>query len=83
MGSLVPKPERLLTLGAHAQRGLLYSVCACVCVCLSVTSLTAGPLAYGYKVRYESIKCCIEGFRLVDFTKNTSFKGLFAHHNKL
>jgi len=28
----------LLTLGAHAQRGLLYLVCVsvCVCVCLSV-----------------------------------------------
>ena len=33
----------LLTLGAHAQRGLLYlvclSVCVCVCVCVSMTIL--------------------------------------------
>ena len=27
----------LLTLGAHAQRGLRYLVCVCVCVCVSVT----------------------------------------------
>ena len=26
----------LLTLGAHAQRGLQYSVCLCVCVCVCV-----------------------------------------------
>ena len=46
----------LLTLGAHAQRGLQYSVClcVCVCVCVSVTSLTATPLTHRYKVRYES-----------------------------
>ena len=25
-----------------------------MCVCVCVTSLTATPLAYGYKVRYES-----------------------------
>ena len=41
-----------LTLGAHAQRGLQYSVC--VCVSESVTSLTATPLTHRYKVRYES-----------------------------
>ena len=39
-----------LTLGAHAQRGVQYSVC----VCVSFTSLTATPLTYRYKVRYES-----------------------------
>ena len=37
---------QLLTLGAHAQRGLRYlglSVCVCVCVCVSVKSnLTSG-----------------------------------------
>ena len=42
----------LLTLGAHAQRGLQYSVC--LSVCESVTSLTATPLTHRYKVRYES-----------------------------
>ena len=42
----------LLTLGAHAQRGLQYSVC--VCVRVSVTLLTATPLTYRDKVRYES-----------------------------
>ena len=48
--------DQLLTLGAHAQRGLQYSVCLCVCVCVSVsvTSLTATPLTHRYKVRYES-----------------------------
>ena len=39
----------LLTLGAHAQRG--YSI---QFVCVRVTSLTATPLTYGYKLRYES-----------------------------
>ena len=34
-------------LGAHAQRYIL-SLCVCI------TSLTAMPLTYGYKVRYES-----------------------------
>ena len=27
----------LLTLGAHAQRGLQYLVCVCVCVCVCVS----------------------------------------------
>ena len=31
----------LLTLGAHAQRGLQYLVGVCVCVCLSVTTFSA------------------------------------------
>ena len=46
----------LLTLGAHVQRGLQYSVCRCVCACVSVsvTSLTATLLTHRYKVRYES-----------------------------
>ena len=29
--------DSLLTLGAHAQRGLRYLVCVCVCVSVSVT----------------------------------------------
>ena len=29
--------DTLLTLGAHAQRGLQYLVCVSVCVCVSVT----------------------------------------------
>lgn len=36
----------LLTLGAHAQRGLQYLVCMSVCVCLCVRSYSATT---GYK----------------------------------
>jgi len=36
MGGSAPAIPVLLTLGAHAQRGLLYLVCVSVCVCLSV-----------------------------------------------
>ena len=35
--------KKILTLGAHAQRGLRYLVCVCVCVCVCVTQhLTFG-----------------------------------------
>ena len=39
---------------ACAPRITVLSLCVSVCVCVSVTSLTATPLTYGYKVRYES-----------------------------
>ena len=34
---IIQNLDQLLTLGAHAQRGLQYLVCVCVCVCVSVT----------------------------------------------
>ena len=80
----------LLTLGAHAQRGLQYSVClcvcVCVCVCVSVTSLMATPLTHRYKVRYESNANAL----LKVFDSWISLKilcskvtALFAHLNEL
>jgi len=47
-----------LTLGAHAQRGLLYlvcvSVCVCVCVCLSVClSVSTYSLPTGTKPAHQ------------------------------
>ena len=74
----------LLTLGAHAQRGLQYSVC--VCVSESVTSLTATLLTHRYKVRYESNANTL----LKVFDSRISLKilcskvtVLFAHLNEL
>ena len=74
-----------LTLGAHAQRGFQYSVCVCV-VSVSVTSLTATPLTYSCKVRYESNATAL----LKVFDSSISLKilcskvtALFAHLNEL
>ena len=77
---------RLLTLGAHAQRGLKYSVCVCVPVCVSVTSLTAMPLMYRDKVRYKSnANALLRVFDLWISLKILCSKdtALFAHPNKL
>ena len=43
----------LLSLGAHAQRGLQYSVC--LFVCLSVTTLRSTPLAFHIKVWCQQV----------------------------
>ena len=58
----------------------------CGCVCVSVTSLTATPLTYGYKVRFESKANVV----LKVFDSWISLKilcskvtALFAHHNEL
>ena len=83
---------QLLTLGAHAQRGLQYSVClcvrACVCACVSesVTSLTATPLTHRYKIRYESnanalLKVFDSWISLKIFCSKVT--ALFAHLNEL
>ena len=71
------------TLGAHAQRGLRYSVR--VCVCVSVPLLTATPLTYGYKVRYESkanvvLKVCDSWILLKILCSKIT--ALFAHHKR-
>ena len=74
----------LLSFGAHVQRGLQYSVC--LSVCESVTSLTAVPLTYRYKGRYESKANAV----LKVFDSWISLKilcskdtALFAHPNEL
>ena len=81
---ILARQKLLLTFGAHAQRGLQYSVC--VCVCVSVTSLTATPLTHGDKVRYESNANAL----LKVFDSWISLKilcskvtALFAHLNEL
>ena len=51
MGYIRNRRARLLTLGAHAQRGLLYIVgSVCLSVCVSVKS----HLTYGASVRPEN-----------------------------
>ena len=57
-------PISLLTLGAHAQRGLRYlvcpSVCVCVCVCLSVylnSQTTRNEVARERYTRLQSSNC--------------------------
>ena len=49
---------RLLTLGAHAQRGLQYSVCVCVCY---LANCYAVNVQVQSKIRIES-KCGTERF---------------------
>ena len=46
---------KLLTLGAHAQRGLQYSVClsVCVSVCVSDTTLQASVVKGTLKFRHQ------------------------------
>ena len=46
---------QLLTLGAHAQRGLQYSVCLslCVCVCVSDTTFQASVVKGTLKSRHQ------------------------------
>ena len=76
--------SHLITLGAHAQRGLQYSVC--VCVRVSVTSLPATPLTYRDKVRYESnAKALLKVFDSWISLKILCSKdtALFAHPNEL
>ena len=46
----------------------------CACVCVSVTLLTATPLTYRDKVRYESNANALLKVLFVDFAKNTLFK---------
>ena len=71
----VERYVRLLTLGAHTQRGLQYSVCLSTSVCESVTSLTAAPLTHRYKGRYESkANAVLKVFDSRISLKNTLFK---------
>ena len=68
----------------HAQRGLQYSVCLSVSV--SVTSLTAPPLTYRYKVRYGSkVNAVLKVFDSWISLKILCSKvtALFAHPNEL
>ena len=44
----------LLTLGAHAQRGLWYLLCVCLCVCMSVCYHSSGGMHNStLKLRYD------------------------------
>ena len=75
---------QLLTLGAHAQRGLQYSVC--LSVCESVTSLTATPLTHRYKGRNESkanaVLMVFDSWISLKILRS-KVKALFAHPNEL
>ena len=56
-----------------------------VCVCVSVPLLTATPLTYGYKVRYESkanmvLKVCDSWILLKILCSKVT--ALFAHHKR-
>ena len=57
-----PKEDRvLLTLGAHAQRGLRYlvcvSVCVCVCVCVCVYAYFSDTGYEADSERYKRLQC--------------------------
>ena len=65
----------LLTLGAHAQRGLQYlGLCVCLCVCVSVKSHLTSRMSnraineHAYLVAYERQKIC------GDLPETTAFK---------
>ena len=77
---------------ACAARVTVLSLCVCVCVCVyvcvcvSVPWLTATPLTYGYKVRYESKVNVV--WKLFDSwislkILRSKVTALFAHHNRL
>ena len=72
-----------LTLGAHAQRGLLYlGLSVCLCVCLSVKS----HLTYGASVRPENAATYSagnEGQKICgDFPEMTAFRSCAAKHER-
>ena len=53
------KEQASLTLGANAQRGLLYLVCVCVCVCLHLFSPyrdQAGSLAIPKAIAQQGLE---------------------------
>ena len=56
-GPCVVEAIQLLTLGAHAQRGLQYLVCVSVSVCLSVTTFSAATRNETAKKRYQRVQC--------------------------
>ena len=73
----------LLTLGAHAQRGLQYlGLSVCLCVCLSVKS----HLTYGASVRPENAvtySAGNEGQKIRgDLPETTAFKSYAAKHER-
>ena len=73
----------LLTLGAHAQRGLQYlGLSVCLCVCLSVKS----HLTYGASVRPENAvtySAGNEGQKICgDLPETTAFKSCAAKHER-
>ena len=57
-----------------------------LCVCVSVTSLTATPLKYGYKERYESKASAVlkvfDSWISLNILRS-KVTALFAHHNRL
>ena len=73
----------LLTLGAHAQRGLQYlGLSVCLCVCLSVKS----HLTYGASVRPENAVTYSAGNKgqkiCGDLPETTAFKSCAAKHER-
>ncbi len=83
---MVHTDSRCLINPRHACAARVTVFSLCVCVCVSVPSLTASSLMYGYKVRYESKEnVVLKVFELWISLKILPSKvtALFAHHNRL